>query len=324
MRNWTRIIIAALIFSVVFPVSTRQIHAQQGRGEQSRMGMVHPWEDVLVPLEFDNRPFDWTLPKLPPFYAGYDPVLLYTKVKGMKDNPAKTRSSASREDQRPTVGLPIPFPSSGDIDLNAVYAFRLIPIERFYNASKQVMEVYCGLATVLSNGKPDESRKGLTVKYQPWVDNKYTSTDSRGERIEIEEHKFHEYGIAFANFSAFPVERLVLPSVRQGIEKRSKKNNGSDAAEEDLARETIVGSIRLPSKEASRLKTRMMVLALCKLIDPYITSDAVREQSTSRRFKEYFGQYYYFSARLLELWFYDFETGKIFMKMKATTAMKPK
>jgi hypothetical protein len=67
--------------------------------------------------------------------------------------------------------------------------------------------------------------------------------------------------------------------------------------------------------EAKRIKDRVMVLAVCNLTDPYATSDTVSEKPTPEKMREYFAQYFYINANLLELWFFDLDTGNILMKI---------
>jgi hypothetical protein len=325
VRAWGRKITTGLLILVVFCCTGDNAYAQDQReagGHPLRGGMVAPWDDVLLPLEFDNRPFERNMGKLPPFYAGYDPVLLYTRVKGSKESVIRPRPGPGDESRRRTGKLLIPLPPSGDADLGGIYAFRVIPADRHYNADKQTLDIFCELSAVLNDGRQDESRRSFAVKYQPWVDNKYTSTDSRGKKVEIEELKFREYGIAFSNFNALSVETLVLPKVRKTLDQQPKKKDAMYYPDEDFARETIVGRIRLTPKEAGRLKAGIMALAVCRLIDPYVTSDTVHEKQVSGKYKEYFGQYYYLNARLLELWFYHSESGKVLMKIKIPETLR--
>ena len=240
--------------------------------------------ESTVPLEFDSRPFDVSAGRLPAFYMGAEAGVLYNRM----------RNGEKAE----------------------IYAFRLDAVERSYDAEKHEAQVFCDLSAVLENGKEDEDRRGFRVKYQPQMDNRYTGNDADGARIEIEEVKFKEYAVAFTNFMEFPVERLIPPAARRALEKESKNGTPAQGIDERLKREVIVGRVPLAPKAARHLDETVMVLAVCGLVEPYVSSEVVWQKSTSERLREYMGQYYYLHARLLELWFYDFETGNVFLKMR--------
>jgi hypothetical protein len=146
------------------------------------------------------------------------------------------------------------------------------------------------------------------------VDNQYSYKNAYGKKVEIEELKFEEYTVAFANYGEFPVERLLLPSIQQALEKESKKDKPV-IVDERLLREFIVGSIDLTPAEVKQINERIMVLAVCNLTDPYATSDTVSEKPTPERMRDYLAQYFYINVKLLELWLYNLDTGHILIKI---------
>jgi hypothetical protein len=275
VKIYTRTIVVVLLFALFVAFSSTSLCAQQrggGRGGQPRTGAAGPGAAprTILPPEVDNRPFDITLQQLPPQYLAYDAELAYTRIRNGKENSKKGELEAS------------------------TYAFRFNPEERFYNVPDRILHVYCPLSKVLQNGKEDETRRGLRVKYQPRVDNKHIGTNACGAKVEFEELKFREYLVAFNNFREFPV-----------------RQNGS---------ETITGEIRALPADAAQLEERIAVLLVCALMDPYVASDSVQQKPTPERPRDYFAQYYYLNVHLLELWFYNFDTGKVLLKMKAGEA----
>ena len=313
-------ITAALSFVLFVVFSTSALHAQQRggrRGGQPRTGTADQAPRTTLPPEFDNRPFDITLQQLPPQYLGCDAELVYTRIKNGKENSKRKELESTQKDEAGTKQSPL-LPLTAALDLESTYAFRFNPEERLYNERDHVLKVYCPFSTVSKNGKEDESRRGLRVKYQPRVDNRHVGTNAYGAQVEFVELKFREYLIAFANFREFPVERGVVPSgTKQTSGKDSGKSTASGGSDESPKRETITGSLNVTPPEAKQLEERVAVLAICKLVDPYITSDTVQQKPTPDNPRDYLAQYYYIEVRLLEVWFYDFDTGKVFMKMKA-------
>ncbi|HME45826.1 MAG TPA: hypothetical protein VKF36_22240 [Syntrophorhabdales bacterium] len=321
MKTYTKIITAALSFVLFVVFSTSSLHAQQRgggrRGSQQRGGGPGTQggpSKMMLPPEFDNRPFDITLQQLPPQYLGCDAELAYTRIKNGQESSKRGEIAAISKYQESTDQGPR-LPSPPTLDLESTYAFRVYP-EWFYDAHDQVLRVYCPLTAVLQNGKEDQSRKGLRVKYVPRVDNREVVTNAYGKKVEFEELKFREYLIAFANFKEFPAETVVLPSATEAAGK-VKKGPDSVGADENTRRETITGNINVAPAEAQQLQERVAVIAVCKLVDPYATSDTVEQKPTPEKPRDYLAQYYYLDVRLLELWFYDFDTGKVLMKMKA-------
>jgi hypothetical protein len=306
---------------VLFVTSSADLaHAQQrggGRRGAAPMGGAGPGGGpprVMLPPEFDNRPFDVTVPKLPPQYLGCDAELAYTRIKNGQEASRRGEIAAISKYQEGTDRGPrLPLPPT--LDLQSTYAFRVYP-EWLYDAHYHMLKVYCPLTAVLQNGKEDHSSKGLRVKYIPRVDNRQVITNAYGTKVEFEELKFREYLIAFANFKEFPVERVVLPSATEAVGK-GKKGSVSAGPDENAGRETVTGNINVAPAEAQQLEERVAVLAVCKLVDPYITSDTVEQKPTLEKPRDYLAQYYYLDVRLLELWFYDFDTGKVLLKMKA-------
>ena len=320
MRTYTKIPTAALAVSLLIVFSTAPLHAQ-GRGGGGRRGSGQPGGTrgpaagpprTMLPPEYDNRPFDTRLAQLPPQYLGCDPELAYTRIRnGIASSTRGQIAALSKNQENQDQGPRLPVPPS--LNLESTYAFRVNP-ERFYDAPSKNLKVYIPFSTVLENGKEDASRKALTVKYQPRVDNRHIGTNAQGAKVVFEEIKFREYLIAFSNFGEFPMERVFLPSVHAASAKGKKSTVSLD---ENLKSETIVGSVPATPAEAEELQERIAVLAVCKLVDPYITSATVEQKPTPDKPRDYLAEYYYLDVRVLELWFYNFDTGKVLMKITA-------
>ncbi len=149
------------------------------------------------------------------------------------------------------------------------------------------------------------------------MDNRLVSTDPQGGKIEFEELKFREYLIAFANYGEFPVENVVLPSPARTGGKDSGKGTAIPAPTESVKQDAIIGNVVVPPAEAEQLLDRIAVLAVCKLVQPYVSSDTEQQTPTPEVRRDYLAQYHYLNVRLMELWFYNFDTGKVLLKLIA-------
>ena len=322
---YVRMMTVALSFALFVTFMANSLDAQQrggGRGgQQPRTGAAAPARQGILPPEFDNRPFDIAIQQLPPRYLGCDAELVYTRIKNGKETSKKGEFEGT-EGPRGGAERQALLPLAKTLDLGSTYAFRYNPEERIYDTHERILHVYCPLSAVLENGKENETRRGLRVKYQPRVDNKHIGTDASGKKVEFEELKFREYLVAFANFGEFPVERITLPSMKQAAEKDAKKGAPGGSLDERLKPETITANIHVTPKDTEQLEESIAMLVVCELVEPYIASDTVQQIPTPEKPRDYLAQYYYLSVRLLELWFYDFDTGKVLMKMKPGQASR--
>jgi hypothetical protein len=148
------------------------------------------------------------------------------------------------------------------------------------------------------------------------MDNKFTYTDAGGKKIEIEEVKFRKYALAFEYPSAFPVEKIVIPSIAESMEKKYGKGNPELNRYNTLKLEVVFAAFNVPPSEAIQLRESTRLLVLCNLIPPYAASATVHRKGTLEKPGEYTAEYAYLYAHLLELWFYDVITGKVMMKLK--------
>ena len=287
------LVILSILFFTSFP---DPLYAQRRGGSRPA---VEPWAGRVempersLPLVFDNRPFDTALEKLPPFYAGHEPGLLYDRMKSGKQD-AGTES----------------------------YAFRFTSVERVYNAGTGILTMQCPLMNVFDKGRADDAFRGFPVKYQPLVDNRYTTSGASGEKVEIEEIKFREWVLAFSNFMEYSPEKSLPGDIGQASDKDKTAGGTADNIDEDRAREAITGSIPLAQKEAKTAVGRTQVLLVFSPVPPYTSYDSIEERSTSGKLRDRLARYFYIHARLTEIWFYDFETGKILAKLRPRKAIR--
>ena len=79
--------------------------------------------------------------------------------------------------------------------------------------------------------------------------------------------------------------------------------------------ETIVAAFPAAKAEVSELERNIRLLVVCNLVAPYAASEIIHETGTPEKPREYLARHQYLQVRLLELWFYDASTGKVFMKI---------
>jgi hypothetical protein len=291
MKNRTLALFVALC--IIF--CNGALYAQHKGGNRGGRSVPSFAGDGFISTDFDKTPFDITSINLPPGYIGHDPLIVYDILNSVKENA-----------------------STGDQHFGGTYAFQVKPVEIFYDSRKHTLKVYVQLMTILTDEAENRTKRGFLVRYEPQMDNKYTYTDARGKKIEIEEVKFRKYAIAFEYPATFPIERVVIPSIAESMKNKFGKGNLETTLNDTLKQEVVIANFNVPSSEAAQLKESTRLLVLCNLIPPYTASTILYRKGTTDKPGEYHAAHAYLYVRLLELWFYDVITGKVMMKMKPT------
>ena len=305
------VITVLLVCSMVFTVSC------SGPGKTGLKGRPGPGGpgNSFISTVFDTRPFNMNVDKLEPMYTGHNPELLYNNILKRKENNTKDPNE-TQEQHDARIGREISLPLMGALDFDSTYAFRITPKEVRYNEKDRVMSVRCLLSPVFEKGGRGKGKKSFMVRYRPQLDNRYTITGSGGAKIEVEEIKFLEYAVVPANIGDFPIEKAALPDARQHVKE---KNSLPVAANSGPDREAITGTISMAPEDAKRFEGGIMALLVCKLAEPYVSYEEIRRTPTPEKPGVYLARYHYLHIGLLEIWFYDVMSGKVFKKMAAGT-----
>jgi len=305
-----RVTVTLLLVCFIVFCGTDLLLAQRrgGTREGQSTGAGPGVMEKIVPMEYDTMPFDITRGQLPPAYGGHNAQAIYNSV---QNSMARGAAAGVAEGQDPGIRmtrLHAGFPLTGTLKAGSTYAFQVTPADISYNKREQMMRVYCQLWTILAKGTADKAKSGFRVDYIPQVDNRYAYTTADGKKIEIEEVKFRECTVAFENLREFPVEK-------SSLQAKQAKEKPVTSLDDALKGETIVAHFPAAKAEAGQLERNVRLLVLCNLASPYATSEILHEEGTPEKPGEYLAQHQYLHVRLLELWFYDASTGKVFMKI---------
>lgn len=287
------VVILLFAFALVL-CGTAPLLAQR-KGGGLRGGGADLGPGSIVPMEYDNAPFDLTRGWLPRAYGGHNIQVVY---KSFENGAAKMlRGDGAGRDMGT---MPLSWMDKAD----SVYAFHVKPSEVRYEKREEKIRVSCQLWSVLGQGTPEREKSGFRIAYVPQVDHSYTYTGPDGRNIEIEEVKFREYTVAFGNIDSFPVER------------HPEQAKGSPLSLDDSLRAGAVVARSAATKEqADQLERNIRLLVLCRLVEPFVTSETVNVKGTPEKPGEYLAQHEYLHVRLLELWLYDAYSGKVLQKI---------
>lgn len=255
---------------------------------------------------FDRKPFNTGVDKLPAMYTGHNPELLYNNIRMRKER-ALREPQETDEEYRKRIDREIYLPLMGSLDFDSVYAFRITPKEVVYNAGDQVMRMRCELTNAFEGGREERTKKAFTVRYQPQLDNRYTITDKRGVRIEVEEIKFSEYAVVAVNAAAFPMEKTAPENAKDDAKKKGEPQKSD--------RETITTTIKMTPEEAKRCEGNITALLVGRLASPYTSYEEITRKPVPEKPGTYLARYHYLYIQLLDIWFYDVATGKIVKKI---------
>lgn len=235
--------------------------------------------------------FDQTIPKVSvPFY-GHDIEQIYnafTKRKSaIKDEFETTeqyQKRAAAENTAPLLGTVMP---------DAKIA---IPVRAGgkYDADSQTFTMFTHALTFVKQGEYGLGEDIAFPVKQESHSNLTTGQNAYGARVEITEQYKTSYSIAILNLNNFETKKDVLRSIE------SKMN--------------------ISSEEAKALKNNISAILVVKPVVPYISNVFWDIAATFNLPIRYIYHLYYVEADLLEVWFFNKETGDVLAKIKPKNA----
>ena len=276
-RPYIYVLIAILL---VFAVQACSGPGKKDKGERPP---ILPETQFLSSM-YDTKPFNLNTDQLPPMYTGHNPELLYNNIR-LRQEIVKRYPDETIEQYRSRVSGNIYAPLMGSVDFDSLYAFRIIPGKKAYNAGTKSIQLSLKLAPVFAKGL-ETSKRAFMVRYQPQLDNSYVVTDKNGSRRVVEEKKFSEYAIMPVNSAGIPVE----------------------------SRDTIMTAIPMTPEEARKSEGDLMFLLIGRLQSPYISYEEVNRNPLPGTSGTYLARYYYVHVHVIDMWAYNAASGKILQR----------
>lgn len=270
---------AVIVTTLVFAVLSC---SWNGKKDKERPPII-PQTKFLSTMS-DTKPFNINTDQLSPMYAGHNPELLYNTIR-LRQEIVKRRPEESAEAHGSRIAGEIYAPIMGSLDFDSMYAFRIVPGHRTYNADKRSIELGLSMAPVFEKGL-EKPKRVFVVRYQPQLDNSYTITEKNGTKRVIEEKKFSEYAIV-------PVDSRGLPVENQ---------------------DTIAATIPMMPEDARKTEGDIMFLVIGRLQSPYTSYEEVNRNPLPGASGTYLARYHYLHIRLFDIWAYDSASGKILQR----------
>jgi len=271
-----------------------------------------------IESQYDIRPFNLTVEKLPPNYKGHDIKKLYHELEKKKipdKDEFETQEAYTKRTQSLFSAVPKDF-----------YAFKVVEFAYFnYDAESQMIEIqvptdYSDIQRkVLEKGIHDSIEGGYDLRQMEQMKkgymkrknlilirrvdegkSTYIASNSFGVKTKVTQHRQTLYDLELDNRENF------WKGLRNKIGERVIK-------------------INMPPHEAKNLKENFGLLLICRLshlTDPYrnISNDLSHLEPTLDEPEEYYSSMNFVSVELLEIWVYHIKSGKIFVQEKVEQA----
>ncbi|MBP1750740.1 MAG: hypothetical protein H6Q52_3279 [Deltaproteobacteria bacterium] len=249
-------------------------------------------ETQFLSTMYDTKPFNINTDWLSPMYAGHNPELLYNNIR-LRQEMVKRHPREAVEQYRTRVAENIYAPLMGSVDFDSVYAFRITPGNRVYNAGKKAVQLSFKLTPVYEKGL-EIAKRAFVVRFQPQLDNSYVVTGENGSKRVIEEKKFSEYAIMPVDSAGAPVEN----------------------------RDTLAAAIVMTPQEAKKSEGDLMFLLIGRLESPYISYEEINRNPLPGTSGTYLARYHYLHVKIIDIWVYDVTSGKIIQRGFQASGLK--
>lgn len=250
---------------------------------------------------YSREPLDPAVGKLLPHYQGNAPESIYrllqertsARNKGEFESTEEYEKRLVREDAKPLLG---------GLRTTSIYAFLLEEsvLETNYDADDERMHVFIFPGVEPSSGDTEGAGKRWTLLTNQKIESlgTYVASNAFGAKVQVRSSRDSEFLIAFSDLAGFNL-----------VERASDSRFGN------LTRSGIRLDFPLAKARARTLKGRMGVLAVCRLMQPYVAEHFEHFKATFDDPNELRTNEFYIGTQLLQVWAYERGTGEILFKV---------
>lgn len=267
-----------------------------------------PQPSKVVPIASpapDIRSFNIQVDKLAPGFTGHDIKAIFNDLVAKKDRAVKGEFETTAEFEA-RLQREAQVPILGKLERDGYFAFVIKNSsgETFYDADSQVMTIAIALQSGDESIYKQSNKKALTSQVELKRE-QYEGSNAYGAKATVTRHLGVDYDVAFSNYSQFGVSKYIDSGTRS-----------RGHTEDYFAKDVFMVRIPMDVALAKEVKSRLQILAVVKLLDPYTYEGSFYDKPTISRPDEYFIQYHFLNTELLEVWIFDESTGRIFSKQK--------
>ena len=251
---------------------------------------------------YTSAPFDVSLRTLPLNYLGHDPKAVWELLSKISGNTKKDEFETT-EAYRNRIGSAQARPLTGDLTTASMLAFSSYAPDIEYNADRQVLEVVVRLEKdILGRDKPE---RFLSLDYQDKPGGSYVRQNAYGAKVVVEREYSDSWKLSFTNYASVGATK-----------HREKPYDDSPLAIEPSLYDAFVKSFEMDVPTAKQAKQNLRLLVICKPTTPWASKETSYIEPTLQKPKAVLWTQHWLHVELLEIWYYDSVSGKVYEKQK--------
>lgn len=233
--------------------------------------------------EFTTMAFDTSASSLAPRYRGHDAEAMFTRLSAVAK---KGEFETTSEYQRRLEGL-LSSRTIGTLTYRSTYAFLVddLDLTTSYDADAGTLT----LSIDVKHYADEESGTNWSAFSSRSISTEnasYIASNPFGVKVRVRSGTLEQYEIAFNN-------RDQLPGFNSEMDP------------------SIILNVALEPKEAQAISKNVRVLAICRLVQPFATSETDHHQGTVDNPLDLLVKSHYIHAQLLGLWVYNISSGRV-------------
>jgi len=248
---------------------------------------------------YSTTGFDLSAKQLPSQYLGHNLGVVYLKLSQLKATTEKKDEFETTSDFKKRIESEFKKPILGPLTLTSIFAFKAKGTNTSYDADNQQLAVTCELSPVfvqnLSTEKIPEGLESVNWESEVIDRGSYEGTNAFGATVEVSREEFYRYELALSNYDDFPTK---------------KSSDGG------FERVSFTTHLNVLPEQARIMKTSIGTLFISKLTTPFSLTNANYSAATFTSPLSTTTITFYVFANLIEIWFYDIDTGRILSKIK--------
>lgn len=259
--------------------------------------------------KYTSNHIDLSLDHVAPDYLGNDPKYIYSSIDDREKSSLKGEFETTEQYQK-RISI-----SNNNQNAKGIFSFQGYKPKMKYSADDSEFTILIRVGAVLSpfehslippqKGKYDVSDfkkddKSITLIVDMEDGGSYEAENVYGAKTIVEKTVFTSYDVAVTYCNDFPIETI------------------EDEQFPIIKFDYIVGKFPSPPEEARKIKKNIGCLVIGKLEKPFIHETFILEPATFDSPYDVSRFHRYLHMRMLELWIYNQETGKVYVKLKNT------
>ncbi len=253
----------------------------------------------IDPIDYSTGGFDPSINQLQPKYVGHNLEVVYLMLARLKSITEKKDEFETTSDFKKRSESEFKKPILNSLTLDSIFAFKVKYCNTSYDADKQQLTITCEFFRVYKsfrdNEKVPEDLHSIIWKYELINRGSYGGSNAFGATVEVTRHETNRYELVVCNYDDFPTTK---------------------SSENGYERVFLTVDLNVRQEQARIMKSSIATLFISKLTTPFSLKDVDYSPATITSPLSTTTNSFYVFANLIEVWFYDINTGQILLKIK--------